>query len=129
MKLSSFSTLSSSLLLAAAALTTTSAQPYFNRISTFLVCSQLEPDCNIADETSAEIVAVSPDGNTLIYTDSASEQLGMVDITDPTNPVGAGVIALPGEPTSAKYINENTAVVAVNTSPDFVNASGVLGTY
>lgn len=123
MKFSSVS-LFSSLLLATA---TTQAQPFFNRISTFLVCSQLDPTCNVADETSAEIVAASPDGNTLIYTDSAQESLGFVDITDPKTPVAMGTIALPGEPTAAKYVNGDTAVVAVNTSPDFVNVSGVLG--
>lgn len=103
------------------------AQPFFNRVSTFLVCTQLDPTCNVDDQTSAEIVAASPDGLTIIYTDSNREEVGLVDITDPTSPVGIGTITMPGEPTSAKYLDAATAVVGVNTSPDFVNASGVLG--
>ena len=31
----------------------------------------------------AEIVAATPDGQTLLYTDSASQEVGFVDISDP----------------------------------------------
>ena len=38
----------------------------FNRIATFFVCSQLDPDCNVDDETSAETIWVTKDLNTLV---------------------------------------------------------------
>lgn len=42
---------------------------YFERISTFAVCEQLDPTCNVDDETVAEIVSATLDGMTLVYTD------------------------------------------------------------
>lgn len=98
---------------------------YFNRIANFAVCSQIEPTCNTDEETSAEIVAASQDGMTLIYTDSPLEQVGFVDITDPTAPTGLGTLALTGEPTSVA-VQGDYALVAINTSADFVNVSGEL---
>jgi hypothetical protein len=97
----------------------------FNRIASFLVCSQLDPDCNVDDETASEIVAASEDGNTLIYTDSPLEVAGFVDITDPSAPAGLGRLDLPGEPTSVAVAGPY-ALVAVNTSEDFINTSGDL---
>ena len=58
----------------------------FNRIAYFPVCSLIDPNCNTDTETVAEIVAASSDGRTLIYTDSPRNQVGFVDITDPTSP-------------------------------------------
>lgn len=63
---------------------------------------------------------------TLVYTDSPGEQIGFVDITDPANPVADGVIALGGEPTSVDVLGNQYALVAINTSDDFVNTSGEL---
>jgi hypothetical protein len=97
----------------------------FNRIASFLVCSQIDADCNDDTETASEIVAASDDGNTLIYTDSPLEVVGFVDITDPTDPFGIGTLELSGEPTSVAVAGDN-ALVAVNTSEDFVNTSGNL---
>ena len=63
----------------------------------------------------------------LIYTDSEKENVGFVDISDPSNPVPLGVIDLNGEPTSvAIFPGSKTAAAAVNTSDDYVNTSGVL---
>jgi hypothetical protein len=97
----------------------------FYRIASFLVCSQLDADCNVDDETASEIVAASEDGNTLIYTDSPLEVAGFVDITDPSAPAGLGLLELPGEPTSVAVAGPY-ALVAVNTSEDFINTSGDL---
>lgn len=98
----------------------------FNRVSSFLVCSQIDANCDDDTETSAEIAAVSEDGMTLLYSDSPREVLGFVDITDPAAPVAAGVYNdLGGEPTSVA-VKEGFALVAVNTSADFVNVSGHL---
>src|SRR5687767_12174229 len=47
----------------------------------------------------AEIVAATPDGNVLIYTDSSAQEVGFVDITDPANPTELGTIGVDGEPT------------------------------
>ena len=93
----------------------------FKRIATFPVYRNTD----IAVETVAEIVAASQDGRTLVYTDSETESLGFVDISNPANPQPAGVVALPGEPTSVG-VDGKHALVCVNTSPDFVNPSGSL---
>ncbi|SMF08748.1 Uncharacterized conserved protein [Alteromonadaceae bacterium Bs31] len=101
------------------------SQKNFNRISSFLVCSQLDENCDTDEETSAEIAAVSSDGNTLVYTDSPMEVLGFVDIKNPSKPQAAGTLALSGEPTSVA-VKGDYALVGVNTSEDYVNVSGVL---
>lgn len=103
----------------------TSTTKNFNRVASFPVCLQLDANCNVADETSAEIVAASTDGMTLIYSDSPSKSVGFVDITDPTKPKAAGKLKMSGEPTSVA-VKGNYALVAVNTSTDFINASGKL---
>ncbi len=98
---------------------------YFNRVATFPVCSQIDENCDTDEETVAEIVAASSDYMTLIYTDSPMNQIGFVDITDPASPVGLGTLELSGEPTSITVTNDY-ALVAVNTSEDYVNVSGEL---
>lgn len=74
----------------------------------------IDPTCNDGNKTVAEIVDVSQDGNTLIYTDLEQGQVGFVDIEHPADPVG--------EPTSVAVLRG----YAINTSPDFVHPSGVL---
>ena len=71
---------------------------HFNRVAVFPVCTQIDANCNDDTETAAEIVAASTDGTVLIYTDSPTEQLGFIDINDPTSPAPMGTLALPGEP-------------------------------
>lgn len=101
------------------------ASKNFVRIASFAVCSQFDENCNTNTETSAEIAAVSEDGLTVIYTDSPAEQIGFVDITQPEKPKAAGVLVLAGEPTSVA-VKDGYALVAVNTSADYVNVSGQL---
>ena len=93
----------------------------FKRVATFPV--YLNTDINL--ETVAEIVTVSADGNTLIYTDGKTENLGFVDITNPGKPLPAGITSLGGEPTSVAVVGEY-ALAAVNTSPNYVAPSGNL---
>jgi hypothetical protein len=93
----------------------------FERVSTFYVFENSDVD----NEAVAEIVAATDDGLTLIYTDSEQEQLGFVDITDARNPQPAGTLDLGGEPTSVA-VRGGHALVAINTSDDFVNTSGDL---
>lgn len=93
----------------------------FQRIASFPIFLNGDVD----DETVAEIVAAAEGGNLLIYTDSEQEQIGFVDITDEENPAADGVLAVGGEPTSVGVLGDY-ALVAVNTSPDFINPSGML---
>ena len=94
----------------------------FNRIASFMTALNA-PD---AEESSAEIIGVTGDGMTLVYTDSPAGVVGFIDITDPANPVAAGAFALPnGEPTSVAVMG-GTAYVGENTSASFVEPSGVL---
>jgi len=97
----------------------------FVRIASFPVCTQLDADCNVDTETAAEIVDISKDGNTLIYTDSPAEAIGFVDIKDAAEPAPAGTLAMGGEPTSV-VVAGDYALVGVNTSADFINTSGSL---
>lgn len=73
----------------------------------------------------AEIVDSSSDGNQLIYTDGEQGEIGFVDITDPSNPVAAGTVAVGGEPTSL-VVRDNYVFVGVNTSASFDDPSGQL---
>jgi YVTN family beta-propeller protein len=67
--------------------------------------------------TVAEIIASTPDGEALIYTDSASQEIGFVTITDPRHPAGGGSLAMPGEPTSVAVTPDGAwALVAVHGS-------------
>lgn len=98
----------------------------FQRIATVANYLNNEPAA-IGEETVSEIVAATKDGKTLVYTDSPRNQIGFVDITDPADPKPAGVFAgLGGEPTSVDVLGNDYALVAVNTSADFVNTSGKL---
>ncbi|MDU0354407.1 esterase-like activity of phytase family protein [Paraglaciecola aquimarina] len=97
----------------------------FNRVASFPVCSQIDIHCDDDTETSAEIVSASADGLTLVYTDSPNEQLGFINITDPSNPLAAGTLALAGEPTSVSVVGDY-ALVGLNTSTNYVDVSGAL---
>ena len=100
----------------------------FERMATFPVFLNTcdgQPDSCVSEETVAEIVTVSSDGNLLIYTDSATENIGFVDITDPKAPKPAGLVAMTGEPTSVAVTGEY-ALAAVNTSESYASPSGHL---
>jgi hypothetical protein len=98
---------------------------FFNRMATFAVCSQVGASCEDSTPTAAEIVAASEDGMTLVYTNSLKGEVGFVDIVDPTAPKALGRLAMGGEPTSVTVLGAH-ALVAVNTSQNFINASGKL---
>lgn len=105
--------------------TTLNTEKNFNRVATLPACMQIDATCNDDTETSAEIVAASSDGNTLIYTDSPTESIGFVDITDPENPAADGTLMMDGEPTSVA-VKGDYALVGVNLSADFINVAGEL---
>jgi DNA-binding beta-propeller fold protein YncE len=101
------------------------AEPAFNRIASFPVPANLPADAGADTETSAEIIAASDDGMTLVYTDSPLGALGFVDLTDPKAPAAGGVVMLEGEPTSVA-VQGGKAFVGVNTSESYTDPSGHL---
>lgn len=54
----------------------------------------------------AEIVDATGDGQTLVYTDSDTGALGIVDLGNPAMPVVTGSVAMPGEPTSVSILGD-----------------------
>ncbi|PRY80470.1 phytase-like protein with esterase activity [Yoonia maritima] len=96
----------------------------FNRISSFPTHLNIgEGDQNV--ETSAEIIAATDDGMTLVYTDSPLGVIGRIDITDPANPAPLGNVNVGGEPTSVGIVGK-IAFVGVNTSESYTDPSGRL---
>lgn len=80
--------------------------------------------------TVAEISTVTPDGNTMIYTDAVAKRIGFVDLRDPATPTGLGTLSLEelgdadDQPTSVAAIGEFVLVVVDTTGGDFANPSG-----
>ena len=60
----------------------------------------------------AEIIDASPDGNTLVFTNSSDQQIGFVDITDPANPQPLGTVEVAGEPTSVAITPDGKYAIA-----------------
>ena len=72
---------------------------------------------NVPGGGVAEIIAATPDGKTVVYTNSGDRNLGIVDISNPLRPVLAAAVSLPGEPTSAAVTPDGKyALTVVNTS-------------
>ncbi len=103
------------------ALATTATADVFNRIASYPVSDNSEAGATA--ETSPEIISATADGMTLVYSDSPLGVIGMIDITDPANPVGKGTIAVDGEPTAVSVIG-TTVFAGVNTSESYTAPSG-----
>jgi hypothetical protein len=113
-------------LCAGAAQAQTQTTMAFNRIASFPVTANLPAGTDPGSETSAEIVAATADGLTLVYTDSPLGAVGFVDISDPAAPAALGAMMLDGgEPTSVA-IAGGVALVGVNTSESYTDPSGHL---
>jgi hypothetical protein len=114
-------------LTSALALTATTgvSEMNFNRIASFSVVKNMDPGTDTKRETSPEIIDVTADGMTLVYTDSPLGMIGLIDITDPANPKPLGNISMKGEPTAVAVIGD-TAFVGVNTSKNYTEPSGSL---
>jgi hypothetical protein len=97
----------------------------FHRVVTIEAQRMLPADRDRARRSIAEIVAATPDGNTLIYVDGDQRGLGFVDITDPAAPRPAGFVPLEGDPTSVT-VRGGQAFAVADTSPDKVNPSGIV---
>jgi hypothetical protein len=81
------------------------------------------------EETVSEIVAATADGRTLVYTDAVRGTIGLIDITDPSDPQPLGTFPVGDDasPTSVDVLGSQYALVAVDTSDgDFINPSGAL---
>ncbi len=98
-------------------------QRSFKRVATL---ANYLNNADIADETVSEIVAASKDGMTLVYTDSPLEQIGFIDISDPSTPTPMGQLFVGGEPTSVDILGNAYALVAVNTSASYTSPGGKL---
>ncbi|KZM47720.1 esterase-like activity of phytase family protein [Labrenzia sp. OB1] len=98
---------------------------YFERINTYPVYKTLPEGADPATETVAEIIYASKDGRTLVFTDSPGGDIVFVNAANPLNLKPMGRTALGGEPTSVA-VGAKAAYAGVNTSEDYVNASGHL---
>ncbi|MEZ5686654.1 MAG: esterase-like activity of phytase family protein [Paracoccaceae bacterium] len=103
------------------------AETSFNRIASFATVDNMAEADDHGRESSAEIIAASQDGMTLVYTDSPLGVIGRIDITDPRAPKPLGTVAMGGEPTAVSVAGPN-ALVAVNTSESYTAPSGKLVT-
>ena len=101
------------------------AEQNFNRIASFPVIANMAAGEDTTRESSPEIIAATPDGMTLVYTDSPLGAIGMVDISDAANPQPLGNLAMDGEPTAVAIVG-GTAFVGVNTSESYTAPSGKL---
>jgi DNA-binding beta-propeller fold protein YncE len=102
----------------------------YHRTATYPVYLNKPAEAPADEETVAEISTVTPDGNTLIYTDAAAKRIGFVDIRDPAKPVGKGTLSLAelghkdDQPTSVAAIQDHVLVVVDTTGGDFAHPSG-----
>lgn len=101
------------------------ADLHFNRVASFETTRNMAAGEDALRESSAEIIDATADGRTLVYTDGPLGAVGLIDITDPVNPLPKGNIALYGEPTSVAVVG-NVAYVGVNTSEGYTAPSGHL---
>lgn len=102
----------------------------FHRAATYPVYLNRPAGEDPASKTVAEISTVTPDGNTVIYTDAAAKRVGFLDIRDPAKPVGLGTLSLEelghadDQPTSVAAVGEFVLVVVDTTGGDFTKPSG-----
>lgn len=106
------------------------AQDRYHRTATYPVYLNKPAEDPVDKETVAEISTVTPDGNTVIYTDAAAKRIGFLDITDPAKPIGKGTLSLTelghkdDQPTSVAAVQDHVLVVVDTTGGDFAHPSG-----
>lgn len=104
----------------------------YHRTATYPVYLNKPADDPVEAETVAEISTVTPDGNTVIYTDAAAKRIGFVDVRDPAKPFGLGTLSLTelgdadDQPTSVAAVGEFVLVVVDTTGGDFASPKGRL---
>jgi DNA-binding beta-propeller fold protein YncE len=75
----------------------------------------------------AEILSATPDGRTVLYTDSELGQVGLVDISVPTAPRQLGTVDVGGSPTSVAVTpGGRYALVVVDDTTDLTRPAGHL---
>ena len=108
--------LSALALLAAAGPAAAAPARTFTPLATFPVAGEV-----------AEIISATPDGRTVVYTDSELGRVGLVDLSDPSAPRELGGIDVGGSPTSVTITSSaRYALVAVDTTTDLASPSGHL---
>lgn len=95
----------------------------FNRVGTWFAYHNLPAGAARSTATAAEIIAPARDGHWLLYTDSPSRALGILDITDPAAPQAEARIELGGTPTSVTVAGTR-AYVGITTSAGYGRPSG-----
>lgn len=95
----------------------------FNRIATFEAASNVPAGRNVSKKSVAEIVAASPDGRTLVYTDGEQQGLGFINLANPAKPQPGGFVAVDGEPTSV-VVSGGVVLAGVSTTKDFTKPGG-----
>ena len=70
----------------------------------------------------AEILAATPDGRTVLHTDPAAGEVGLVALTRPEQPRQLGAVPVGGEPTSVTVTEDGRHALAVVDDTD--GASG-----
>lgn len=102
----------------------------YHRTATYPVYLNKPAEDPVDKETVAEISTVTPDGNTLIYTDAAAKRIGFIDIADPAKPIGKGTLSLAelghkdDQPTSVAAVKDHVLVVVDTTGGDFAHPTG-----
>jgi Esterase-like activity of phytase len=102
----------------------------YHRTATYPVYLNKPNEDPVEAATVAEISTVTPDGNTVIYTDAAAKRIGFVDIRDPAKPVGQGTLSLKelghadDQPTSVAAVGDVVLVVVDTTGGEFPHPSG-----
>ena len=90
--------------------------PSFQPLATFQVGGEV-----------AEILSATPDGRTVVYTDSELGRVGLVDLSTPSAPRDLGSVDVGGSPTSVTVTSSaRYALVAVDTTTDLARPSGHL---
>ncbi|MGE2724437.1 esterase-like activity of phytase family protein [Mycolicibacterium pulveris] len=106
------------------------ASERYHRLATYPVYLNKAADDPVDAETVAEISTVTPDGNTVIYTDAAAKRIGFLDIRDAAKPAGLGTLSLAelgnadDQPTSVAAVGDFVMVVVDTTGGDFAHPSG-----
>lgn len=106
------------------------AQDRYHRTATYPVYLNKPAADPVDKETVAEISTVTPDGNTVIYTDAAAKRIGFLDITNAAKPIGKGTLSLTelghkdDQPTSVAAVQDHVLVVVDTTGGDFAHPSG-----
>ena len=82
-------------------------------------------DVRLNGNEVSEIVDATADGRTLLYTDSATGSVGVIDASDPRRPLPAGRIDVGGSPTAVSVV-DTSALVGVDLTTDFTAPEGEL---